>query len=266
MRYSSRFFLYAPVALVLLIAAGVSLHWWRTAGAFEAKLTALKGHEAMPGVTLDWSKISVSGFPFRLDAVFDGFSAKGDGAHGPFRWESDKVALHRLTYGADRTVFEATGQQRLNWTDAAARPRAFAFQSGSLHASAVRNADGLARFDLDIVQLVAANLSIGRVQFHMRRAAGGKTLDMMVAADVATGDLGFYFGKGFKTLRLYQTLHGAQGYAALLKGEASPKSAHTHWHDGGGVGAVTATEMNGRQNGMTPEQGGTIGEMLEALY
>jgi hypothetical protein len=53
---------------------------------------------------------------------------------------------------------------------------------------------------------------------------------------------------------------------ALLKGEISPKAAHTEWHDGGGVAAVTATEFNGTENGMTPEQGGTIGALLEALY
>ena len=82
MKYSSRFFLYAPVALVVILAVCVSVYWSRAAGAFEAQLAALKGHEAIPGVTLDWSKVTVSGFPFRLDAVFDGFSARGQGAHG----------------------------------------------------------------------------------------------------------------------------------------------------------------------------------------
>jgi hypothetical protein len=267
MNYSSRFFLYAPLALVLLIAAAISFHWWRTAGAFEDRLAAIKGREAMPGVTLDWKTVAISGFPFRLDALFEGFSARGDGARGPFRWDSEQVALHSLTYGADRKVFEAAGTQRLSWTDAKAQQRSFSFRPGALHASAVRDAQGLSRFDVDVVQLSGPDgLTIGRVQFHMRRGEGGKTLDMMVSADAASGDLGFYFGKGFKSLRLYQTLHGAAGYAPLLRGEISPKAAHAEWHDGGGVGAVTATEMNGKPNAMTPEQGGTIGELLEALY
>ena len=267
MNYSSRFFLYAPLAFVLLVAAAISFQWWRVAGAFEEKLAAIKGREAMPGVSLDWSNVTVSGFPFRLDATFENFSAQGEGAHGPFRWQSEHVALHSLTYGADNQVFEAAGSQRLNWVDAAERPRSFAFTPGTLHASAARDAQGLSRFDVDIVQLAGqSGLSIGRAQFHMRRGEDGKSIDMMVSADAATGDMGFYFGRSFKSLRLYQTLQGAQGYMALLKGEISPKAAHTEWHDGGGVGAVTATEFNGVQNGMTPEQGGTVGELLEALY
>jgi hypothetical protein len=267
MNYSSRFFLYAPLALVLLIAAAIVLHWWRSAGAFEEKLAAIKGREAMPGITLDWKSVAISGFPFRVDAVFEGFSAHGQGPRGPFRWESEHVALHSLTYGSDRDVFEAAGTQYLSWTDAAERPRSFSFIPGSLHASANRDAEGLNRFDLDIVQLSGqGNLRIGRLQFHARRGEGGKTIDMMVSADAASGDMGFYFGKGFKSLRFYQTLHATAGYAPLLKGEVSPQAAHTHWHDGGGVAAVTATEFNGQQNGMTPEQAGSIGEFLEALY
>ena len=51
MNYSSRFFLYAPLALVVLIAAAVSLLWWRTAGAMEQQLAALKGQEVPPQFT-----------------------------------------------------------------------------------------------------------------------------------------------------------------------------------------------------------------------
>jgi hypothetical protein len=191
MSYSSRFFLYAPVALVVLIAAGVSFHWSRTATAFEAKLAALKGHEAIPGVTLDWSKAEVSGFPFRIDAVFENFAAHGQGPHGPFRWQSRHFALHGLTYGAQKDVFEAAGVQHLEWTDAADQRHSFSFEAGSLHASAVRNASGLARFDVDAVQLVGQGLTMGRAQFHMRRGADGSTIDMMVSGDVLKGEMGF---------------------------------------------------------------------------
>jgi hypothetical protein len=67
-------------------------------------------------------------------------------------------------------------------------------------------------------------------------------------------------------LRLYQTLHGAEAYAALLKGEGSPAAAHAAWHDKGGTAVVTATELNGHPNAMRPEHGGTINALLEALY
>ena len=266
MNYSSRIFLYGPLVLVLVIAAAISFHWWRTTSAFEDRLTAIKGREALPGVTLDWSSVTISGYPFRVDAVFENFSARGQGAHGPFRWQSGRVALHSLAYGADKQVFEATGMQRLNWTDAAERPQSFSFQAGAIRASALRDANGLARFDVDAVQVVSKTLALGRAQFHMRRGPGGKTIDMVVSAEAAQGDMGFAFGKQFKNLVLYQTLTGGEAYAALLKGEASPKAAHAAWHDKGGTANVTATEFNGKQNGMRPEQGMMINALLEALY
>src|SRR5665213_354287 len=100
MRYSSRFFLYAPLALLLLLTAAVVIHWWKVAGALDTRLKAMKGHEAVPGVTLDWANLTISGFPFRLDVMFDGLSVKGAGPHGPFAWKGDKFAVHALTYGA----------------------------------------------------------------------------------------------------------------------------------------------------------------------
>jgi hypothetical protein len=266
MNYSSRVFLYGPLVVVLTIAAAISFHWWRSTSAFEDRLAAMKGREAIPGVTLDWSSVAISGFPFRVDAVFENFSARGEGAHGPFRWESGRLALHSLAYGADRKVFEAAGAQRLNWTDAAERPQSLAFQVGSLRASAIRDADGLARFDAEAVGVVSSQIALGKAQFHMRRGEGGNTIDMVASADAASGDMGFAFGKTFKAMTLYQTLHRAEAYAALLKGEASPKAAHEAWHAKGGTANVTATEFNGKKNGMSIEQGMMINALLEALY
>ena len=99
MSYSSRFWLYAPISAFLLLAAATMAHWWLVDKAFEKKLAAIKGHEAIPGVTLDWDKVEVGGFPFRIDADFTNFRAQGAGARGPFAWKTDKFALHALTYG-----------------------------------------------------------------------------------------------------------------------------------------------------------------------
>ena len=70
MSYSSRFWLYAPVCTFLTLATIAMVHWWIVAGAFEKKLAGLKGHQAMPGIALDWDKVDVGGFPFRIDADF----------------------------------------------------------------------------------------------------------------------------------------------------------------------------------------------------
>jgi len=52
MRYSSRFWLYAPLAAFALLILGIMVHWWFAAAAFEKRLAAIKGREAAPGITL----------------------------------------------------------------------------------------------------------------------------------------------------------------------------------------------------------------------
>src|ERR1700761_3443157 len=139
MNYSSRFWLYAPFCTFLTLAAIAAVHWWIVAGAFEKKLAALKGQQAMPGITLDWDKADVGGFPFRIDADFANFRVTGAAAHGPFRWRAEKFALHALTYGRAKSVYEAAGQQTLSWTDGAGVAHTASFLPGSLHASSIRD-------------------------------------------------------------------------------------------------------------------------------
>src|SRR5215472_12801685 len=88
MNYSSRFFLYAPLALFLLLAAGASAVWWREASALSARLDALNGHEAMPGVTLRFASKTVGGFPFNIDVVFKDFRVEIRTPHGPSIWRA----------------------------------------------------------------------------------------------------------------------------------------------------------------------------------
>ena len=263
MRYSSRFFLYAPLALLLALAGLVSLHWWRTVDAFEARLAALKGHEAVPGVTLDWSSVTVSGFPFRMDATFDGFVVQGAGAHGPFAWRSEHFALHALTYGAQKTVFEAAGNQHLSWSDATGAAHSADFLPGSLRASTVRGAKGLSRFDLDGIELAGKDFSIGQAQFHMRRDPDGKSIDLMAAGDAvkAAGPLG-----NIRSFRVYQTVSQGAAFADLLAGKKSAPQVHALWLLAGGAAKITQSEWDGKKNALTPEQSEAAMTLLSPLY
>jgi hypothetical protein len=238
-------------------------HWWQAANALDAKLKALKGHEAVPGVTLDWAKATVSGFPFRLDVTFDGFAAHGQGPHGPFAWRSAHFALHALTYGAEKTVFEAAGDQHLSWADPAGAAHSADFLPGSLRASAVRDAGALVRFDVDIVELDGKGFSIGRAQFHMRRDPDGKSLDLMAEADLAkaSGPLG-----AVRNLRTYQTLSQANAFSALLRGAQGAAAAHAAWEKAGGRMIPAKLEINGRAASLPLEQVIAAGALLAPLY
>ena len=229
LKYSSRFWLYAPTGFFLLLAAAVMIHWWIAAAAFEKKLATLKSREAVPGIILNWDKVEVGGFPFRLDASFQSLHIAGAGAHGPFVWNSEKFAMHGLTYGRSQDVYEAAGQQQISWTDTSGQNHATSFLPGSMHGSSILDAQGLRRFDLDIVQIGGTDFTLARLQFHMRRDPDGNSLDLMIGTDS--------FPAGTRKpahFQLYVTLPKAEALMPLLRGEVSWPQAVQHWRAGGG--------------------------------
>ena len=250
LNYSSRFWLYAPTGLFLILAAAVMIHWWMVADAFEKKLAALKGHEAIPSVTLDWDKIEVEGFPFRLDANFHNLRISGIAAHGPFSWRSENFAMHGLTYGRSQDVYEAAGQQQIGWMDANSVGHTTSFQSGSMRGSTILDAQGLRRFDLDIADPGGPDFILARFQFHIRRGRDGGSLDVMASIDgLAAGN------RKPEHHQLYVTLTKGAALMPLLRGEISWPEAIRHWRAMGGGEKVS--DGSGRQS---------LAEVLNPLY
>ena len=260
-KYSSRFWLYAPTMLFLLLAVAVMVHWWMAAGAFEKKLAALKGREAVPGITLNWDKVEVGGFPFRLDGKFQNLNIAGAGAHGPFFWRSEKFAMHGLTYGRSQDVYEAAGRQQINWTDAKGKSVGALFVSGSMRGSSSLDGKGLKRFDLDIAELQGQRVTIARLQFHMRRDPNGSDLDLMARID------SLYWrhtiDSGFMLIETYATLKRAAPLHSLLRGEESWPQAVANWRRGGGVLQQNSATVNVR--GITHPKT-TAAEIFHPLY
>jgi hypothetical protein len=240
MNYSSRFWLYAPFCTFLTLAAIAMGHWWLVAGAFEKKLAALKGHQAVPGMVLDWDAVTVGGFPFRLDVDFANFRVNGAGAHGPFGWSTEKFALHTLTYDRAKTVYEAAGRQQVRWTDAAGATHSESFIPGSLRASSVLDDKGLSRADFDIVGMGAKDFTIGHFQFHMRRDPIGADLDLMLKADAFKTQEG-----PRKLVQVYVTLSRAGSLTSLLKGETSWPDADANWRAQGGAAKLSQVAAPG---------------------
>ena len=253
MRYSSRFFLYAPLLAFLGLSAWAMAYWWMLAGALDKKLTALNGHEALPGITISYTSKTISGFPFNIDVVFTGLKFSGAGAHGPISWSTDNFALHRLTYGRPQDIYEAAGQQSFSWTDKEGGQHAFHFLPGSLRASSVTDAKGLVRFDFDMIAMDGKDtdgqsFTAGRLQFHLRRDPKSPALDLMVSADSVKGK-----NIQVQNLRSYGTLTHAVAMAPLLAATQSWPDAAAAWEKAGGTAQSDA-------------QGMALAPLLSALY
>jgi hypothetical protein len=239
------------------------IYWWILADALDKKLNNLNGHEALPGITVAWQAMSLSGFPFNIDIAFTGLTVKGAAAHGPFAWSSEKLVLHRLTYGRDQDIYEAAGRQRLSWTDGAGQAHDADFLPGTMRASSIIGARGLARFDMDIVAAAGRNFSAAELGLHLRRDPDGTDLDVMARADALSLKTPHpLFGARLTRLRLYETLTDAAAFSGVLTGEQDWTAAAKAWR---GAALVTAADVQSDKLTTTARDPRLAG-LLSALY
>ena len=246
MKYSSRFFLYAPLALFLAITAGVGANWWIEAGALSRKLDSLNGRPAMPGVTLFFSSKRIGGFPFNLDVVFQDFRVEIATDHGPSTWKSQNFAMHALTYGRDHLIFEAAGEQLLTWTDLDGVHHALPFEVGAWHASSIADERGLKRFDMDLIGFGSPALTAARVELHARLNPSGTGVDIAGAADSVrpSPPLASLFGDTIIQVRLNASASPLQAFDPIRSARASWQDALESWRKANGSLRIDDLELS----------------------
>ena len=246
MKYSSRFFLYAPLALFLAIAVGVGVNWWIEASALSKQLDSLNGRPAMPGVTLFFSSKRISGFPFNLDVVFQDFRVEVATDHGPSMWTSQNFAMHALTYGREQLIFEAAGKQLLSWTDLDGVHHALPFEVGAWRASSIADGHGLKRFDMDLVGFGSPALTAARVELHVRLNPAGTGIDIAGAADEVrpSPPLASLFGDTISQIRLNASASPLQAFDAIRSARASWQGALENWRKSGGALRIDDVELS----------------------
>ena len=237
MKYSSRLFLYAPLALFLVLAFGAGANWWIAATALSKKLDSLNGRPAMPGVTLGFSSKRISGFPFNLDVVFKGFRVEVATDHGPTTWASQDFALHALAYGREQMIFEAAGPQRLTWTDLEHGHHVLPFAVGAWHASSIADENGLRRFDMDVIGFGSPALTAARVQIHARVSPKGDLVDVAGEADLLrpSSMAGSLFGDTINRARFVASATQARSFGKIRIAGARWQDALESWRQAGGT-------------------------------
>jgi hypothetical protein len=235
MKYSSRFFLYAPLALLLILASLAMIHWWIDASALAKRLDAVNGHEIMPGVRMSFAQKRIAGFPFRLDTILKNLRIEVQDADGPVVWTTQDFAMHSLTYGRVQAIFEAAGTQTLSWQDARGAAHRFTFLPGSFHASALLQDGRLMRFDAEIVDLDGADFRAADVQFDFRRRGDALQTFLGLKRARLSGGYAGALGPELEELRALATLDQASALDKLFRGEDSPKRALEDWRRTGTV-------------------------------
>ena len=258
MRYSSRFFLYAPVVMFVSLAAAVMVWWWIAAAALDKELDAVNGREAIPGVKISFTSKKIAGFPFRLDTLLENLRIEIATTQGPLVWRTEHFASHALNYGRDQAIYEAAGRQDISWRDDDSKQHDFTFEAGWLRASSIAVAGKLARFDLDIVEIASPDLGAGRVQFHLRRDPASDALDVVLSGDtlkLAPG-LRAGFGDTLSHVLLSGKLTSGHSFAPLLAGNTDWRHATEEWRTQGG--ALSIDQLDVKWNKLNAKGHGAI--------
>jgi len=237
MRYSSRFFLWAPVAIFAALVVAVGVHWFVTANALSRYMDSVNGHEIAPGVKLSFAKRQMAGFPFRLDVIADDLRLEIAGSHGPIQWRAEHFAIHSLDYGRVQAIFEAAGKQTLTWTDENGHKQALQFLPALLRASAIEDSGRLSRFDLELIGAASADFTAANVQFHLRHDPAVDALDVAFNADeihLAPG-LKSAFGQSIARIRLDARLGPETALDDLLSGKNNWRAMAENWRTHAGA-------------------------------
>ena len=245
MRYSSRFFLYAPVAMFVSLTAAVMIYWWIAASALDKQLAAANGREVIPGVKISFTSKTIAGFPFRLDTILENLRIEIATTQGPLVWRTEHFASHALNYGRDQAIYEAAGRQQVSWRDDDGRQHNFTFEPGWIRASSIAAAGKLARFDLDIVEIASPDLGAGRIQFHLRRDPTSDALDLVLSGDTIklASDLQAGFGDTLSHVMVVGKLTPGHCFGPLLAGHEDWRRAIEDWRSQGGAFRVDQLDV-----------------------
>lgn len=245
MKYSHRFFLYAPVAAILALTAAVSIYWYVTAHAFGRKLDSLNGHAIAPGVTLHFASRALAGFPFRVDAVLENMRIDVATPHGPATWKAEHFALHMLDYERLQFVFEAAGKQTISWHDEKGAAHGLSFTPALLRASANAGGGTLSRFDIELYGAATQALAVAHSELHIRHDPDADQLDIVFMADDVhlAPDMRTTLGDVISRLRLRAKLTPAKSWNALLSGKSTWRKAADAWRAADGALDIAKMEV-----------------------
>ncbi|HEY4265753.1 MAG TPA: DUF2125 domain-containing protein [Micropepsaceae bacterium] len=255
MSYSNRIFFYGPVSLLLLVIVLYSVFWRVQADTLAARLDRANGGEVIPGIVFAFAEKSVGGYPFRIDAVLSGVTFSHQAPEGETAWRTEKLALHRLSYGQNRYIFEASGLQSFAQPPLTRGtvPRVTFVTPGIARASAILVNDRLTRFDLDLLEPQVKDATRGaepnrtavaaRAQFHLL-ARPDDSIDLALMIDNAKIGNGYAGGMDETQLtRIDLRAKFTQGDAldALRAGMMSLADAAAAWR--GRTGTLTVNNL-----------------------
>lgn len=134
------------VVAVALAAGAYTLYWFRAADALGTGVASWADARRAEGWTVALGPVAVGGFPFRLEAVVDGFTIGRDSPVA-WRWTGPRLTAAAPPWTTDRLSLDAPGAHRIK-AQLPGREERIAFDAATAHGTVRLAPDGkIARLD-----------------------------------------------------------------------------------------------------------------------
>jgi len=178
----SRWRIFGPTLALVALVAVYSVYWYVMAGKTRGFLDAFATSPHTGNIAVGWGDLSISGYPYRIEADFTAPSIAAPRAPEAWSWSAQSLEADFLPYSLRHVVLKVDGEQVLRYRDDArtgARRHVLRATAEGTWASYVdvRGAP-FGRLAVDINNLVAVKdgeapntgerFAAGRFQFHSR--------------------------------------------------------------------------------------------------
>jgi hypothetical protein len=189
--------IYLPFAGFLLLVIAYTIYWFILASEIETQINAARDQGLAGGGTLQFNKVSISGYPFLIIATFENARVEDPGA----AFKADSLTATIRSYSLSHVIFEATGAQELTVmrldNEGRLLPMSLSGTTKKTQASLILR-DGLAnRIDLVLngfagiardIDGSARNLTATRLEIHLREnelAEGKRNVELATTIENA---------------------------------------------------------------------------------
>lgn len=255
---ASRARIFVPAIALAVLAAIYSVYWYVMAGKTREFLETFATEHHAGNVAINWSGLSLSGYPYRIEASFTAPAISAPNAPEDWSWSARGLDADFLPYSLNHVVLKVDGEQLLQYRDTTkngGRRHAVRITAEGTWASYVNVKDApFGRLAIDVNNLVALKdgkapstgqrFAAGRLQFHTRPAEPAKGLaDVSYDVAVQGNDMALDNADAPRVLGPRIDIISAQARIRNLPrtANASPGDFGRAWATGGGV--VTISDM-----------------------
>ncbi len=116
-RTRTPFRIFLPFVGIAAIGVLYTVYWFVAAGKLREGIENFSTRDNPSDINVDWSALSIGGFPYRIAATFTGPLANAPNAPEKWSWSAPSLEADFMPYNLRHVVLKIDGEQKLSYSD-----------------------------------------------------------------------------------------------------------------------------------------------------